>query len=48
MQLENRFMAKGQWSGDTYRMGSRVRVEIIAVDMDRKEVDMKLVEREEN
>jgi len=41
--LENRFVAKGQWSGDTYRMGQTVQIEIIDVNMERKEVDMKLV-----
>jgi len=41
--LESRFIAKGQWSGDAYRIGSPVKVEIISVDMDRKEVDMKLI-----
>ncbi len=43
MALEGRYVAKGQWSGDTYRMGSPVRVEIVSVNMERKEVDMKLV-----
>jgi len=42
--LENRYVAKGQWSGDTYRMGQQVRVEILDVNMERKEVDMRLVQ----
>jgi len=44
MALENRYVAKGQWSGDTYRMGQQVRVEILDVNMERKEVDMRLVQ----
>ncbi len=44
--LENRFTARGRYTNTAYRMGGHVTVKITNVDMEKREIDMMLIEEE--
>lgn len=42
---ENRLQANGEYSGQVYKMGDRVKVRIVEVNLNKRTIDMELVEK---
>ena len=43
-ELQGRFKATGNRTGEVYKMGDVLRVKIISADLDRRQIELSLVE----